>query len=740
MRARPRPLAAATSPLRCLACALVLLLPAVPRAASPLTLGFVPERNTLIRGEQEAQLLTSHLRKQLATGVSVAAFPDDRALLKALADGTVNLAVVPNTAYPKAAGEVELVANFTRSEQPTHELLLLVNKNRGIQSVEELTRLNPALALDEEHLSRRWFLVRQTGLDPDQAFRVISTPKQTVRAITDLITGTYDAACVESGVLDAVKRFDLGSTRQLQTLASAGPFASDPLVVRKGFPAQDLERLRDALLAMESDSLGQQVLLSLKIVRFVAPLGDLALYPTEPPTPKRVAKVEKPKPAPEPAPPPPPREDPEAKARAEAASRAEIAAQRKKAYDAAAKLDTVEAYTAFLAMYGTGPEADEGRKRLSSLETEDDLYRKSQGSEEKLAAYLALWPSGRYVRDARKQLDELRGARMEKDYRKAAGARTPAALHVFLDAWPKGPRTAEAEALLASLTPPPPPPAAPAPRAAEPERPAPEPAREWSLRVPLVTAAPEVDGSSQDAAWKKAPSLEVPMEGERGPRKVKVSMVHDGSSLYLLAEWPDGTRDVDFQPWVWKPSDKSYVRDPRVDDGLAVLWYKGKPPASACMLDGQPHEGDTWHWRAGWSEISGLAEDGWIQVSQERLPKSTPYASRSGNVQVWIRRLQDEGEPGWKFFVPIEYAGDVVPSYKPQPASGSRGDVKAKGAWKDGRWTVEMARRFQTGHEDDLPFGGKGVSYAVSFGAYDRGNMGDHTSSPVVRVDLVTRD
>jgi ABC-type phosphate/phosphonate transport system substrate-binding protein len=699
----------------------------------------VPDGNTLVRTEQEAQALLGHLGRQLGAEVRTAAFPDVEGLRRALSGGQVDLAVLPNTAYRGAAGDVELLANFTRSAEPTHELLLLVTKSRGIQSVEELVRLNPSLGLDENHPSRRWFLIRQTGVDPAQAFRVISTPKQTVRAITDLITGTYDAACVESGVLDAVKRFDLGSTRQLQILASEGPYASDPLVVRKGFPSPDVERLRTILLGMEGDALGQQALLGLKIVRFVAPLAELALYPAEPPAPKAVAKAAPPTPV-APAPPPAPQEDPQARARAEAAARAEADAQRKQAYEAAARLDTAEAYRAFLALHAAGPEADEARKRVAALETETELFQKAKGSEDQLAAYLALWPSGRYVREARQQLEELRGQRREREYRRAVGIKTPEALRAFADAWPKTPQAAEAEKLLAALSreaaavpapvvSPPPPAAAPAP----------ELPREWSLKVPLVAEAPAVDGSAQDAAWRRAPSVELPMQGEKGPRRLKVSMVHDGSSLYLLAEWPDGTRDTEFQPWVWSPAEKSYVRDARIDDGLAVLWYKGAAPASACLLDGQPHEGDTWHWRAGWSEISGLAEDGWIQVSRERLPQSTPYPSRSGAGQVWVRRVADEGEPGWKFVVPIEYAGDLLPSYQAQPARGSRGDVRARGQWKDGRWTVEMVRRFQTGHPDDLPLQGGPARHAVSFGAYDRGNMGDHTTSPVVQVEIVTR-
>lgn len=722
------------------ACCLLGLFPGAPRAAGGLTLGFVPDGNTLARSDQEAQALVSHLGRRLGAEVRAASYPDVAALRKALSAGEVELAVLPNTAYREAAGDVEIVANFTRSAEPTHELLLLVTKSRGIQNVEELIRLNPSLGLDENHPSRRWFLIRQTGADPGQAFRVVSTPKQTVRAITDLITGTYDAACVESGVLDAVKRFDLGSTRQLQVLASEGPYASDPLVVREGYPSDEKERLRGILLGMEADALGQQALLGLKIVRFVAPLEDVALYPAQPPAPRAVARAAPPQPA-APAPAPPP-EDPQARARAEAD------AQRKKAYEAAARLDTAEAYRAFLALHAAGPEADEARRRLAALETETEVFQKARDSEDQLAAYLALWPDGRYAREARQQLEEVRGHRREREYRRAVGLKTPEALRAFADAWPKTPQAAEAEKLLAALSreaaaaaaaAAPAPVAAPPPPSLRGPDPAPEPPREWSLEVPLVAEAPAVDGASRDPAWKRASSVELPMQGEKGPRRMKVSMVHDGASLYLLAEWPDATRDTEFQPWVWSPAEKSYARDSRIDDGLAVLWYRGAPPAGACLLDGQPHEGDTWHWRAGWSEISGLAEDGWIHVSRERLPQSTPYPSRSGAGQVWVRRVADEGEPGWKFVVPIEYAGDLIPSYQSQPARGSRGDVRARGQWKDGRWTVEMVRRFQTGHPDDLPLQGSPVRHAVSFGAYDRGNMGDHTSSPAVHVELVTR-
>ena len=42
--------------------------------------------------------------------------------------------------------------------------------------------------------------------------------------------------------------------------------------------------------------------------------------------------------------------------------------------------------------------------------------------------------------------------------------------------------------------------------------------------------------------------------------------------------------------------------------------------------------------------------------------------------------------------------------YRFAQPSGSRADVRAKGQWQDGRWTIEFARPLQTGHSDDIAF------------------------------------
>ena len=54
--------------------------------------------------------------------------------------------------------------------------------------------------------------------------------------------------------------------------------------------------------------------------------------------------------------------------------------------------------------------------------------------------------------------------------------------------------------------------------------------------------------------------------------------------------------------------------------------------------------------------------------------------------------------------VPFAYKGDKLLRYVKQNPSGSRMDVKAKGIWEDGRWTIELSRKLKTHNGDDVQF------------------------------------
>ena len=51
-----------------------------------------------------------------------------------------------------------------------------------------------------------------------------------------------------------------------------------------------------------------------------------------------------------------------------------------------------------------------------------------------------------------------------------------------------------------------------------------------------------------------------------------------------------------------------------------------------------------------------------------------------------------------------DFVGDTALFYTSRQPNGSRADVRAKGEWRDGVWTVEFARKLVTNHSDDIQF------------------------------------
>ncbi len=420
--------------------------------------------------------------------------------------------------------------------------------------------------------------------------------------------------------------------------------------------------------------------------------------------------------------------------RREAERRAREAAEKRrlKAYDEARRMDSAEAYRIFLAAYPDAPEAKGVRRRLREIEADDAAFAKARGSEQGLSEYLARHPKGRHAGEAAKELQALRKARMEADLRAALAEGTEEALAGFLKRWPGSPHESRVREALERLR-------AEA-SAPEPAPPGPGPAESGQesadlLRAVRVAEPPRVDGQAGDPAWAGAPEIRVPLEGSPGPGALSVRAVHDGARIYLLVRWADPTRDALYRPWVWDPAQGTYHQNDQADDGLAVTIFSTPGLDDTCMLQGRGMEADLWLWRAFWSDISGLAVDARLQVSRTRLPRSNPYPARDGSGQLWVRRESDRGALGWSFFIPVEFQGAVVPSYKPSRAAGSRGDVHARGRWEEGAWTVELSRALDTKHPDDVPLA-PGEERTIAFGVYDRAEKARHAVSGPVRLRL----
>ncbi len=243
--------------------------------------GAVPNQNSLIRSEEEAKLFCAYLEDRIDDRILVRLFKDEDSLYKGLRKKEIDLAVVSNVFYYEHAGGLQLLANFTRSEEKTHRLLLIVPKNSPVRSMGGLKTGKRTLVLDEWSRSRIAFLTKAVKGDPERIFKRIIVAPQVVDALSGLSNGTYDAACVEDGLLETVQRFDPGLVREVRTLKASDPLASDPVVSRKGLSSHLVKNIKEVLLDMESDSDGQQILLGVKITRFVPPITQRSFYPED---------------------------------------------------------------------------------------------------------------------------------------------------------------------------------------------------------------------------------------------------------------------------------------------------------------------------------------------------------------------------------------------------------------------------------------------------------------------------
>lgn len=257
----------------------------------------------------------------------------------------------------------------------------------------------------------------------------------------------------------------------------------------------------------------------------------------------------------------------------------------------------------------------------------------------------------------------------------------------------------------------------------------------WAKRV---AALPVIDGSGDDEAWRGARALEVTAVGVWGANvgkttKVAVKSVYTDTHIAFLVSWEDATRDDKaHKPWVWNAENKAYEQGKEQEDAVALA-FEHTGPFTADMLSHVDAVWDLWTWKATRTDPVGYAQDKTHRYSTTKPQGSAKeYASRTG-APVWIQRPEDAGSSvQMSQKAPATYSGDVLPQYTATVPGGSAADVRAKGRWQGGRWTVELARKLNTGNPDDTAFD-PARAYSMAVAVQDRtGDMGQ--ASPLIRL------
>ena len=255
--------------------------------------------------------------------------------------------------------------------------------------------------------------------------------------------------------------------------------------------------------------------------------------------------------------------------------------------------------------------------------------------------------------------------------------------------------------------------------------------------------AVKTDSVSMDsgaAFWANSPKVDVATTAANGNNvagpAVTLQAAYDGKSIALRLEWADTTDSALNKAWIWDGS--AFKRSGDLGDRMGVLFPMGNDPAfaskgctAACHNSGTDQEKwwmgsdnadtryDLWQWTAAGSNPVGQAQDEWMGAQEDPADMESAThgdALESGGSLSNVNAAKDGpafmGADLTSSFIisgqqvaidTTKLTKDMaIPASALSPWVGSRGDVQAKGEWKDGKWVVVLMRALDTGHDDEV--------------------------------------
>ncbi len=258
-----------------------------------------------------------------------------------------------------------------------------------------------------------------------------------------------------------------------------------------------------------------------------------------------------------------------------------------------------------------------------------------------------------------------------------------------------------------------------------------------------------VDGYERDLEWADIDSLVFYSSGgvnfHHGVSRIVVKTFRSRYHLYLLVKWYDRTRSYNRHliktraGWVEQVSEYAdpFGESIYAEDKLALAFHRNPDGCrSSCHVRTPGKTGlhytdgdtaDVWVWMAVSTDPARGADDRWWAGYENDLTGGRHYDNiagggyRSNLNREWCQPYFLPQHAAMRYWIPYEpeefvpydtrldtfSLGARVPAVLVAPISGDRGDVRARGHWRNGVWTVEFTRRLRTGSPYDVSFPGQ---------------------------------
>lgn len=293
----------------------------------------------------------------------------------------------------------------------------------------------------------------------------------------------------------------------------------------------------------------------------------------------------------------------------------------------------------------------------------------------------------------------------------------------------------------------------------------------------LILTSQSVKSAPADAAsaeWNQAKESNFVLVGagkvEGKILELKAKSVYTNDEIFFRFEWPD--KDKSMNKNRWKLTGNQWTKFQGDEDRLGVVWeinridkFATKGCAVLChsesknnkewyySVNSPKEKADLWHWKAVRSNPVGYAEDGYVIDNPSKEPEKGRKRDAGDSTQAKSNITQDKLKPS-HMQDPTKSAsisdslldaealeikdysifkeGDEIPGYMLYKEwKDSFGDIPTAGVWKDGKWTVMMKRKLQTGYDDDVQFNTK-KQYPFGVAVFDdKGGEDSYDSDPL---------
>ena len=271
------------------------------------------------------------------------------------------------------------------------------------------------------------------------------------------------------------------------------------------------------------------------------------------------------------------------------------------------------------------------------------------------------------------------------------------------------------------------------------------------LAAKKIPAVPQNWGAVKNLAWNMGAPLNLTLVNGsgfyKGSSEVAVKALYDNEDIYFKITWTDPREDRTFWPWV-KTADgwERLVTQPKdetvyYEDKFSFLFpierdkmFESYGCAVHCHTSPKYRYGykaadklvDSWHWKATRTDPVGYAEDqywlghdlaqkdvgrfadpdegGGFTVNMSTDGKTPLYLPAGKDAELQGAILKSKAAPYTKEAADRLPEGTRVPGIVIAPLKGDRGDIKSSSQYRNGKWTLFLRRKLNTGSKYDVTF------------------------------------